>query len=91
MRKTSPAIRLMALWKSAAYSLIVCCFFSKLQSDLLHSTASDDSNFPHTVVQKVVKRSEKFASSTDNQRLLNCGARRAALRPYFTKPKLDFA
>ena len=21
----------------------------------------------------------------------NCGARRAALRPYFTKPKLDFA
>ena len=52
MRKTSPAIRLMALWKSAAYSLIVCCFFSKLQSDLLHSTASNDSNFPPTVVQK---------------------------------------
>lgn len=52
MRKTSPAIRLMALWKSAAYSLIVCCFFSKLQGDLLLSTASDDSNFPHTVVQK---------------------------------------
>lgn len=26
-----------------------------------------------------------------NQRLLNWGARRAAFRPYFTKPKLDFA
>lgn len=52
LRKTSPAIRLMALWKSAAYSLIVCCFFSKLQSDLLHSTASDTSDFLHTVVQK---------------------------------------
>lgn len=52
MRKTSPAIRLMSLWKSAAYSLIVCCFFSKLQSDLLHSTASDTSDFLHTVVQK---------------------------------------
>ena len=26
-----------------------------------------------------------------NYRLLNCGARRAALRPYFTKPKLNFA
>ena len=52
MRKTSPAIRLMALWKSAAYSLIVCCFFSKLQGDLLLSPASDDSDFPHTVVQK---------------------------------------
>ena len=52
MRKTSPAIRLIVLWKSAAYSLIVCCFFSKLQGNLLHSTASDDSNLPHTVVQK---------------------------------------
>lgn len=52
MRKTSPAIRLMALWKSAAYSLIVCCFFSKPQSDLLHSTASDTSDFLHTVAQK---------------------------------------
>jgi len=50
--KTSPAIRLMSLWKVSTYSLIVCCFFSKLQSDLLHSTVSDDSNFPHTVVQK---------------------------------------
>ena len=28
---------------------------------------------------------------TVDYRLLNCGARRAALRPYFTKPKLDFA
>ena len=52
MRKTSPAIRLMSLWKSAAYSLIVCCSFSKPQGDLLHSTASDTSNFPRTVVQK---------------------------------------
>lgn len=52
MRKTSPAIRLMALWKVTAYSLIVCCFFSKLPSDLLHSTASDTSDFLHTVVQK---------------------------------------
>ena len=26
-----------------------------------------------------------------NQRLENWGARRAAFRPYFTKPKLDFA
>ena len=52
MRKTSPAVRLMSLWKSAAYSLIVCCFFSKPQGDLLHSTASDTSDFLHTVVQK---------------------------------------
>lgn len=52
MRKTSPAIRLMSLWKVAAYSLIVCCLFSKLPSDLLHSTASDTPDFLHTVVQK---------------------------------------
>ena len=52
MRKTSPAIRLMSLWKVSTYSLIVCCFFSKLPSDLLHSTASDTSDFLHTVVQK---------------------------------------
>jgi len=52
LRKTSPAIRLMSLWKVSTYSLIVCCFFSKPQGDLLHSTASDTSDFLHTVVQK---------------------------------------
>ena len=47
------------------------------------------------------KKSNKKSSSAEaelpglrygvNQRLLNWGARRAAFRPYFTKPKLDFA
>jgi len=36
------------------------------------------------------KQSRKDTSET-NQRLENWGARRAAFRPYFTKPKLDFA
>ena len=36
------------------------------------------------------KQSRKDTSET-NQRLENWGARRAAFRPYFTKPKLNFA
>ena len=36
------------------------------------------------------KQSRKDTSEI-NQRLENWGARRAAFRPYFTKPKLDFA
>ena len=44
--------RQFALGWSAAYSLLTCCFFSRFQGDLLHSTASGASDFPHTAVQK---------------------------------------
>jgi len=83
LRKTSPAIGDL-LWNGllhtcflpaafSAGSKAICCIPPR-QAHPIFCTQS---------CKKVVKRTEKFASSADNQRLLNWGARRAAFRPYF--------
>jgi len=90
LRKTSPAIGDL-LWNGllhtcflpaafSAGSKAICCIPPR-QAHPIFCTQS---------CKKVVKRTEKFASSADNQRLLNCGARRAALRPYFNRLSDDF-
>ena len=90
MRKTSPAIGNL-FWNGllhtrflpaafSASSKAICCIPPR-QAHPIFCTQS---------CKKVVKRTEKFASSADNQRLLNWGARRAALRPYFNRLSDDF-
>ena len=52
MRKTSSCDKTYGAVEGYCIFAYCMLLFSKLPSDLLHSTASDTSDFLHTVVQK---------------------------------------
>ena len=85
LRKTSPAIGNL-LWDGllhtrfspaafSAGSKAICCIPPPQAHPIFRTQPC----------RKTAKHSEKFARIADNQRLLNWGARRAALRPYFLR------